>query len=235
MKEKISEEKLKQLYDKYVNDQFLYRAMSREYMNDITKNGLNPKNNPFDPIIKDLRNFLSIILHLDRRGYNISYSWHNEVPPVTKLIGVLRKDLKRKSILFGPELKEIQDYYSGMKGGSMISTMYELVELIRTKKYPLNERQSKIIDKVYEWCKERRKYGMFIVRISRSSKYLQSAKFQHFGGKYWASPFGSFKHFKKIIKREGWADKYATKFETGKIFYLHLKSKVPASEIEVIK
>lgn len=234
MKEKISEEKIKKLYDSYVCDKFLYRAMSKEYMKDVLKNGLNPKSNPFEPIKKDFQSFLSIILHLDKRGYKISYSWHNETPSINKLIGVLRKDLKRKSILFGPELKEIQDYYSGMKGGSMVSNMCGLVELIRNKGYPLNERQCKIIDRVYSWCNERRKYNMFIIRVNRSSKYLQSAKFQHFGGKYWASPFGNFEHFRKIIKREGWKDKYATKLETGKIFYLHLKAKLPASEMEIV-
>ncbi|MEI7718682.1 MAG: hypothetical protein WCI72_02350 [archaeon] len=228
-------EKIKELYDVHVNGKFLYRAMSKEYMKDILKNGLNPKKNPFEPIKKDLRGFLSIILYLHRKGYKISYSWHNETPPITKLVRVLRTDLMRRSILFGPELKEIQNYYSGMKGGSLVSTMYELAELIKNKKYPLNERQIQIIDRVYSWCKKRQKYSMFIIRVNRSSKCLQSAKFQHFGGKYWASPFGSFKHFKKIINREGWKDKYATKLETGKVFYLHLKTKLPASEIEVIK
>lgn len=42
----MKEKELEKLYNKYIKNRFMYRAVSEEYYKDIKKNGLNPKKDP---------------------------------------------------------------------------------------------------------------------------------------------------------------------------------------------
>ena len=64
----------------------------------------------------------------------------------------------------------------------------------------------------------------------QESKYLEKAHFQHFGGKYWSSPFGRYENFKKVILREG-LRKYKPYLDGKKLFYIRVLRSVPAQEV----
>jgi hypothetical protein len=213
-------ENLKEIYNLYVKDKFLYRAVSKEYLKDIGKHGLTPQNKPFDSFKKELRQFLSLLYSLDKRGYKIIYAWHHEIPPLAKLLRVLRKDIRRKRIDLAPNLKEI-DYYIERRGGSLVTTILELSRFIEEKKYPLTNKESALIRRVVNWCKKRASYPMVMISIPRTSKYLETAHFQNFKEKYWASPFGSFEHFSKVINKFGF-ERYKPFLEGKLNFYLGL-------------
>ena len=176
---------------------------------------------------------MNIVESLDRNGYKIVYAWHHEIPPLSKLLRTLRKDISKKYIDLSPTLKE-NSYYIKRKGGSLVTTILELSEMIKNKKYPLTLEQNKIFDKVIAWCKKRASYKMITLRISRTSKDLEKAHFQNFIEKYWVSPFGSFEHFEKIAKKEG-LQKYMPYFEGKLNFYLRISKRIPAREIVFIR
>lgn len=233
MKRQLTEEKLNKTYSKFIENEFFYRAISEEYLPSIKKFGLTPEKSPFENFKKELRQFLNLVYFLDKKGYKIVYAWHHEVPPLSKLLRVLRKDLSKKYIDLSPNLNE-NKYYLNRRGGSLVTTILELADLIKKNNYPLNKKQQVLFDKVVLWCKKKSEYKMFTLKVKRSSIYLEKAHFQHFGGKYWASPFGSFSHFKKVVNKEG-LEKYLLFLEGKKDFYLRLSKTVPASEIIFVK
>ena len=222
-------QQLEKTYNNYIKGKFLYRAVSAEYLKDIKKHGLTPEKKPFDYFKKELRQFFNIVYNLDKKGYKIIYAWHHEVPPLSKLLRVLRKDISKKYIDLSPNLKE-NNYYIKRKGGSLVTTILELSEMIKEKKYPLTPKQKKTFDKVVAWCEKRAGYDMVTLKISRTSKYLEKAHFQNFVEKYWVSPFGSFEHFKKIVAKEG-LEKYLLRFRGKQNFYLRITKRIPAKEI----
>ena len=229
MEKELTDKELRNIYSRFVENEFFYRAVSEEYLPSIKKFGLTPEKNPFEDFKKELRQFLNIVASLDKRGYKIVYAWHHEVPPLSKLLRVLRKDLRKKYLDLSPILNE-NKYYLKRRGGSLVTTILELAELIKKNNYPLNKKQEIIFNKVVLWCKKKSEYKMLTLKIKRISVYLEKAYFQHFGGKYWASPFGSFENFKKVINREG-LEKYLPFLEGKKDFYLRLSKTVPAIEI----
>lgn len=206
----------------------MYRAVSSEYLPAIKKHGLTPEKKPFDYLKKELRQFLNIVYNLDKKGYKIVYAWHHEIPALSKLLRVLRKDISKKYIDLSPNLKE-NSYYIKRKGGSLVTTILELSEMIKKKKYPLTPKQKKTFDKVVDWCEKKASHSMVTLKISRTSKYLEKAHFQNFIERYWISPFGSFEHFKKIAKKEG-LQKYMPYFKSAN-FYLRINKTIPAREI----
>jgi hypothetical protein len=225
----LSKQELKLLYEKYVMNKYFYRAISQEYLSNIKKNGLTPKKSPFNNFKKELRQFLSLLYSLDKRGYKIVYAWHHEIPPLAKLLRVLRKDLRKKYIDLSRNLEE-NSYYIKRKGGSLVTTILELSDFIKNKEYPLNKLEQVLFDKVVLWCKKRASYPMLTIKIPRTSIYLEKAHFQNFIEKYWSSPFGRFEHFCYVINRHGW-EKYGQILVNDKNFYIRLTKKVPAREI----
>jgi hypothetical protein len=229
MEEQLTDKELSKLYLKFVKNRYFYRAVSREYLPKIKIHGLTPHESPFEHFKKELRQFLNIIKFLDKKGYKIIYKWPHETPPLSKLIRVLRKDLRKNYLDLSPDGRH-HKYYLQRKGGSLVTTILYLLKLIEKKKYPLTPKQVVILNKVGNWCKKRSKYGMATLLIPRSSANLRKAHFQHFGGKYWASPFGNFENFKKVISNEGW-EKYKERLQKNKNYYIRLINTVPAKEI----
>jgi hypothetical protein len=174
-----------------------------------------------------------IIENLSRKGHEIYIKWAFETPSGTKVVRICRKDLRMNYIDLNPNKKH-NSYYLRMKGSSLVSNVRDLAKQLLKNKSLLTEDNLKQIAKVLSFCDKKSRYNSSTLLIPKKSRYLEKAHFQHFGGKYWPSPFGSFEHFKKIMTKEG-LEKYWPFFKGEKRFYLRLLKKVPASEIKVMK
>jgi hypothetical protein len=228
----MEEKELKRLYNRYVKDRNCYRVVSNEYLPKIRKKGLTPEENPFDDFKKELRKFFLIIENLGRKGHHIHIKWAFETPTGVRVSRICRKDLRKNYIDLNPDRKH-NAYYLNMKGGSLVSNVKDLAKELLKNKALLTEKNLEQISKVLKFCDKKAKYKSSTLYISRTSKYLEKAHFQHFGGKYWPSPFGRYEHFKKVILREGYR-KYKPYLEGEKLFYLRLLKRVPAKEIHRI-
>jgi hypothetical protein len=174
-----------------------------------------------------------IIENLSRKGHIIHIKWAFETPTGTRVARICRRDLRKNYIDLNPD-REHNTYYLKMKGSSLVSNLKDLAKELLRNKSLLTENNRKQISKILNWCKKRSKYKSSTIKISRTSKYLEKAHFQHFsGGSYWPSPFGRYENFKKVILREGYR-KYKRYFEGKKLFYIRLLNRVPAKEIRKI-
>ena len=183
-----------------------------------------------------MRRFYTLIENLEKKGYKITVKWAFEDVYGSRIAQVHRKNLRTYYIDLNPNYKH-SEHYAKRKGGDLAFTTKYIAKEIIKEKFPLNNNQKKLINKILKWCDKKSKYKMSTLLISRESPYLEKAHFQHFtGGKYWPSPFGRFEHFKKVISKEG-LKKYKPFLEGGikKVFYLRLTRKVPASEIRWLK
>ena len=228
----MEEKELKRLYSKYVLGRNFYRVVSNEYLPKIRKKGLTPEENPYNNFKSELRKFFLIIENLSRKGHVIHIKWSFEIPTGTRVSRICRKDLRKNYIDLNPDRKH-NSYYLKMNGGSLISNVKDLAKQLLKHKKLLTEKNLKQIEKVLQFCDRKSKYKMSIISVSRESKYLEKAHFQHFGGKYWPSPFGRYEHFRKVILKEG-LRKYKPYLEGKKLFYLRLLRRVPAKEIHRI-
>ena len=229
----MEEKELRKLYHKSVKDRNFYRVVSNEYLPKIRKKGLTPKENPYQDFKDEFRKFFLIIENLSRKGHAIHIKWAFETPPGTRVTRICRKDLRKNYIDLNPDKKH-NSYYLKMKGGSMISNVKDLAKQLLKNKSLLTKNNLIQIEKVLKFCDQKSKYKMSIISISRESKYLEKAHFQHFGGKYWSSPFGRYENFKKVILREG-LRKYKPYLDGKKLFYIRVLRSVPAKEVHIIR
>jgi hypothetical protein len=226
----MKEKEIKELYNKYVKSKKFYRVVSREYLEKIKENGLEPSKNPFEKNKKELRKVFNIIEKLEKKGYVIKYNWPFETVKASRVLEVLRKDLRKKYIDLNPDKKH-NKYYEKQLGGSLVFTVRKLIEEVFKKKFPLKEKEKILMDKVLKWCDERQKYGMVSLEIRRDCSCLEKAHFQHFNGKYWKSCFGSYENFKKVISKD--FEKYK-EYLDGKLFYLRVFERVEDVEISFL-
>ncbi|MBT3450549.1 hypothetical protein HN448_01170 [archaeon] len=230
----MQEAKIRLIYNLHVKNKFFYRTISNEYYKDVKKKGLNPKNNPYQEMKKDLIQFFKILDFLEKKNFNYVYTyWPNEKPIGSKISRVHRKSLNKKYLDLTLSQKEL-DYYSNRKGGDIPNTVNHIAEDLINWDYPLTYLQINLIKKVQRWAKKKIKFSMKKIRISATSKFLENADFQRFGQEYIPCPYGSFKHFKKVINKYGWKT-YKPFMLEKKHFYVRLKDKIPPEEIDFIK
>jgi len=226
----MDETKLKLLYAKCVKNKFFYRTFSNEFFNDIKNNGLNPKKNPYQEMKNNLIQFFKILDNLEEKGFNYVYIyWPNEKPLGSKLSRVHRKSLDKKYIDFTINKKEL-NHYLNRTGGDIPYTVNHVANDLLNWNYPLNTNQIKTLKKVQKWAKAKMRFSMKKLKILATSKSLERADFQRFGQEYIPCPYGSFEHFKKVIKKYGW-DTYKPYLLEKKHFYVRFKDKIPREEI----
>ncbi|HLD72445.1 MAG TPA: hypothetical protein VJA23_02580 [Candidatus Nanoarchaeia archaeon] len=228
----MEEKDLKRWYNRSVRNRNFYRVVSNEYLPKIRKKGLTPEENPYDHFKKELKQFFLIIENLSRKGHTIHIKWAFETPAGTRVTRICRKDLRKNYIDLNPDKKH-NFYYLKMKGGSLVSNVKDLAKQLLKNKSLLNKNNLELIEKVLRFCDKKSNYKMSTLYILRSSKYLEKAHFQHFGGKYWPSPFGRYENFRKVILREG-LEKYKPYLEGEKLFYIRFLKRIPAKEIHRI-
>ena len=121
------------------------------------------------------------------------------------------------------------------RGGANVTNTKSLYRGILRLKVKLTEKERSLIKELLEWTEKKSKYKNRIISIKGSSRYFEAAYFQHFLGKrekkeYWASPYGSFKHFKEVVENYG-IKRYLPFFKEEKFACLRVKKRIPASEI----
>lgn len=225
----MKEKDLKKLYSQYVEKRNFYRVVSMEYLPKIKKKGFTPAENPFDSKKRDIGRFFTIVENLEKKGNTLYTKWAFENVPGSRVAHVIKKDLRKNYIDLNPDLAH-NAYYLKMGGGALVWNVgYLAKELLKRKKL-LTKAQINLVEDILHFCKKKERFKMITLCVKATSASLEKAHFQHFGGKYWPSPFGEYAHFQKIIRREGW-EKYRPYLEGKKLFYLRLLKRVPAKEI----
>jgi len=236
---KTDDKELLGLWKKYIDSKFVYRVISDEYAKDTKKNGLNPKKGPFKKIKPKLEKLFRLVLKLEKQGKVIYLDWKKkDLVRGREAVRVTRTDLNSPLIDFTPHWKMVLQFKKQWKGGANVTNAEFLCEEILKLNAGLTEKEKSLIKELLEWTKKKSKYKNRVIFIKGSSKYLEKAYFQHFLGKkeekkYWVSPYGSFKHFKEVIK--GYEIKrYLPFFKEEKFACLRVTKRIPASEIAKI-
>ena len=235
-----TDRQLKEIYDKYI-DIPIYRVVPERMLRDILKYGINPKKDPYERIKLEIKKLAKIINYLERKGIIIRLQWGRPVH-ASYAMAVTLNDLKIPVVDFAPTIEDVE-YYLKLKGGATISNIKRLTNRIIEEKPNLNNHQWKLINELNKWAKEK-VCNNIVISIIGNSKTLETSRFQLIrrgkGGrkkykdpKYLSSPFGSFEHFKKIIKKQG-LKKYIHRLKNKK-FYLRVKDKIPAKNIRRLR
>jgi len=231
--EKMNEKELNELYKEYVKGRYIYRVLSREYLQDIKKFGLDPAKNPFKDKKVQLNKFFNLVMYLHSKGHNIPFKGLHAIKSSLDISRVMKRNLKRNYLDFSPNL-DYNKYYLKMKGGSLVSVANYFVKEIIKRKIVLNKKQKDLVMDIKKWCKMKQGYGLFKIKLSREEKALEKAHFNQIKRKYLQSPFGSFENFKRVILKNGWA-KYKSLLEKNKGFYIRVATKIPPGEIRMMK
>lgn len=227
---KYTEKQLRNWYEKYVANNYLYRVYSSKYESQIKTKGLNPNKNPFETKKSDLFKLFSIVLRLKKKGFLMMRWWGKPVDQEV-VVKCTKKDLSKKYIDFAPKHKDILQYYTNLQGGALVNTILIFTEEILLKKPVISEKELLLVKKLNKWAKKEVQYKNKILRIPMTSTCLEKSHFQGFEHKeYDISPFGTFKQFKKAITKNTW--EYYKPYLTGnKLYYIRTTEKIPAKEL----
>jgi hypothetical protein len=232
----LNEEVLKSHYEKQAN-KFMYRVVSEEYIKDILKKGLVPKKNPYKNKIRKIKKLYALLLKLGENGFIHTQKWGTQITKIEKIVRVGLEDLNKRYIDFTPHIKDIE-YYKKLKGGAIVNSIKKITSDIIRKKPNLTAKELALVEHLHSWALFKSKFKAKTIFVKSTSKYFESAKFQVLSPgsnerRYIKSPFGRFKHFKKIINKFG-LELYLPFFK-GKLFHLRLTKKMPAKEIDRIE
>tara|TARA_Y100000310_G_C20703085_1_gene831933 strand:- start:12778 stop:13482 length:705 start_codon:yes stop_codon:yes gene_type:complete len=230
------EKEFYRFWKKYINRN-LYRVISSEYLSNVKKNGLNPKKDPYQKLIPEIKELFKLVIKLEKKGFIHKQDWGFKKVTGKYIVNVSSEDIDSPFIDFTPNYKETH-YYKKHKGGALIQTIRRIIEDILKRKPKLLSNELTLVNKIDKWSKKKSKFNNKILFVNGSSKYFETALFQNRLGKkgkdkYWKSPFGRFEHFVSIIKKYG-LKRYESYLKGEKLFYLRIISKIPAKEIEKI-
>lgn len=233
MKKRMYNKILYQFWKKYV-DRNLYRVVSSEYIGDIKKNGLDPKKNPYQKITPGIKRLFSLVLKLEKRGFIHKQDWGFKKVSGKYIAMVSLEDLNSPFIDFTPNYKETH-YYKNHKGGALVQTVKKITTDILKRNPKVSQSELSLVKILYKWSLRKSRFNNKTLFVKGSSKHFESALFQNRLGKkgkdkYWASSFGSFEHFGRIVNRYG-LKRYAPYLKGKKLFYLRAREKIPYSEI----
>ncbi len=237
----MNEKQLFSYWRKYI-DIPIYRVVRTKDLVEIKTKGITPKEDPYKEIRKEIKQLLQYLEKNDPFGKIVFLDWGRKVSGVFAL-KVTLWDLSVARVDFAPDKKSV-DYYLKFRGGAATKNLREIIDLIKTNNLTVSLREEKIINKIKKFVLERDS-EMTFVSLKGSSKLFERALLQRRRKtkpskriklklrKLISSPFGSFEHFKKFAsKHDLREDDYYLK---NKMFFLRVKEKIPASEIEVMK
>jgi hypothetical protein len=234
---KYPEARLKKLYEKYVEEKYIYRSQSNEFTKSTLKNGLVPNDCPYKKIRPKLERLFNLVLDLEKKGYEMILDWKGVYPLGSKAVRTSRKDLDSPFIDFTSDYNEAVEFKRRFKGGALTSNILEFINGIESFKIKLTVSQKKLLKELRLWVNKKSRYKSVIIRVKLSSVAFENAIFQYWGRDLKNSldtPFGSFENFKKIIEKRG-IEEYLPYLSRKKKFYLRAIDKIPVEEIEVIK
>jgi hypothetical protein len=233
MKQSKENKKLYQFWKRYI-DCNLYRVVSSEYIPDIKKNGLNPKKDPFKKHIPKIKALFKLVLELEKSGFIHEQDWGFKKVSGKYIVMVSTEDIDSPFIDFTPRYNETH-FYKRHRGGALVQCVKKITDDIIKRKPELSISEQKLVKKLNQWSLDKSKLKNKTLFVKGSAKSFETALFQNRLGKkgkdkYSDSPFGSFEHFKFVIKKNG-LGKYEEYLKGNKLFYLRLTKKMPAEEI----
>lgn len=232
--------KVKELYKiwkKYI-DVPIYRVVSGKHYKDILKNGINPRKNPYEKIIPELKKLIKILEKLEKKGYILKLDWGREVSG-SFAMKVTLHDISIYAVDFTPRKEQIK-YYLNLKGGAAVSNVEKITKMLLESEHKLPKTEEKLVKKLCLFAKKGKCKNKALF-VMGSCECFETAYFQVFRKKkykknkykkpiHWPSPFGSFEHFKNTITKKG-LKKYLKKLENNE-YYLRVREKIPAGEIK---
>ena len=237
------EKYLLKLYNSYINKS-VYRVVPQRDIKNILKNGINPKNNPYKNIIPKIKLVEKTIKILGKKGISIEYHRGDKKVSADFIIKEILTDLSKKYIDFCSSKEHVKYYLLAIPGGGIPNAVKKVNKKLLELNLPISKKEKLLIKKLNIWasaliCKNT------VISVKGTPSIFETALFQLTGthknkkrkkfkeSPYLPSPFGSFEHFKKIIKKHG-LKKYSYRLKNNK-FYLRVKEKIPAEEIKLIK
>jgi hypothetical protein len=216
-------------------------TVPKEFEKDIRKNGLSSKNNPYKHKYSDIKKLFKVLKWLEKHhNFGHTQMW-GSTTTADQIVKVTLHDMKKEYIDFTPFLYEVKYYKKLMKntGSALVSTVKLITQDILQRKPKLPKGVDyKFIKSLNDWTKKRAKYDLATIQVRCSCKSFEKATYQTHDGKNLPSPFGSFKHFKKVIKKRGLKTYKARLESTAKsthskatFFNLRIRSKIPPKEI----
>ncbi|MBT7903581.1 hypothetical protein HN587_06985 [Candidatus Woesearchaeota archaeon] len=227
-------------WKKHIDNQKLYRVFSQEYSDSIKKQGIDPNNNPYKSSNRKIKKLFRILAWLERtHNFNHTQDWgRKELVTTDHIIKVTLEDMEKKYIDFTPYPKEVKYYQKLMRGngGALVSTVQKITEDIikRKPKLPFLVRW-KFITNLHDWTLAKGDHKIKVLFVKGSAKCFETAIFQNKLGttSNIKSPFGSFKHFQRIVKEAG-LKTYKPFFEKNKWYNLRVQHKIPPADIQVL-
>ncbi|MBI2667599.1 hypothetical protein HYX17_02400 [Candidatus Woesearchaeota archaeon] len=228
----MKERELLRFYRKYINKD-LYHVVSLEYINDIKEEGLNPKKDPYQKLIPDIKRLFKLILRLEKKKFIHKQNWGFKIVTAKYIVKTSLKDINSPFIDFTPLYKETY-YYRRHRGGALVTTIKAITYDILKRKPELTKSEFDLVNMLYKWSIKKSKFKNKVLVVKGSSRCFETAHFQRVlsGKRYIKSPFGRFEHFKKVINGYGF-ERYEHYLKEKKLFYLRVIDKIPASDIKI--
>lgn len=237
---------LYEYWKKYIDCRKMYRVFPKEFEEDIRKKGLCSRNNPYKHKYSDIKKLFKILHWLEKRQkFNHTQIW-GRVVNAEQIMRITLDDMKKEYLDFTPHLEEVKYYKKLMKNtGSALSSTIKLItqDILLRKPTLKTKRDYDLVKSLNYWSKQRGKYDLVVIYIRGSCTSFEKATYQTKDGKKLPSPFGSFRHFKKIIKKYG-LKRYSGRLEGNprvkpnhktNFFNLRVRGKIPSGDIVFIK
>ncbi len=238
-----SEKELLNFYKKYI-DIPLFRVVPICDYKKIILEGILPCNDPYVEIKPFVIKFERIVRNLEDEGVAVFLNWGSKEVIGSYALAVTLVDFSTPCVDFSPS-KESVSYYIEYKGGAATTNLLNLIKKLREKNISFSKKDAFVIDRIETWAKKRACTNKAFY-VFGHSKCFETALFQFFkkskskkrlklkwDSEYFESPFGSFNHFKKVVKKHG-LRKYSY-YLRNKSFFLRAKDNVCKSEIIPLK
>lgn len=167
----------------------------------------------------------------------MTLDWKAVFPKGSIAVRVSREDLRKPFVDFTTNYKEALGFKKRFKGGALNSNIIQMIKKIEGFGINLIKSQKDLLKGLKKWAWDKSSHASVLLKIKCSSKSLEGAKFQnyaHGAKRYWASPYGSFEHFKKVVNKYGF-ERYEPYLKGKRGAHVRVVDKIPKGEIEVMR
>lgn len=229
MKEKESIE----FWNEFI-DRDIYRITSEEYLQDITKRGLDPSNDPFQKMYTDIDLLFKLMIKYEEKGIIYQEKWRDGPVTASDIIEFNRASRTNNYLDFVVDYQQALKFYRKWRGGALANVIFNFTNFLQNQELSLAEKQ--LVDKLHDWSSKKRSHKNRIVAVKGSNLIFENAKMlclPENGERYtMPSPYGSFEHFKHTTK--GKLDLYIPFLQIKELSYLQVTEKIPADAIKII-
>lgn len=234
----MNEKQLFEFWKKYI-DRPIYRAVPISHLKDILKNGIQPGKDPYKEIHERIRKLSKIIDKLEKKGFVMKLDW-GKIVSGSYAIKTTIMDFEEAYVDFTPSLDSANSYKK-LRGGALVSTLTKITNQLLENKNLLTKNELAFIKNLGLWANEKT-CDNIILKVIGSSKSFEDAlilpwykkknRNKRRKRKHLKSCFGSFDNFMKIFGKD--PSRYLDLVGADR-FYLRIRKRMPASEIEVMK